>query len=367
MIEHHSLKQFIHQAMHCAVETTDCVKLAGDASNRAYYRVSWQAGGITRTAILMVMAQPEAFKSSEEAVSGGGPSLDEPPFISIQRHLLACKIAVPEIYAYDAQRGWILLEDLGDLLFSDVVDGQVTPVVMAYYQKAIDTLIDLQLRATLVTSPNALAHGRAFDAPLFIWEFDHFIEYGIEARGGLSLPERPKAALREFFSEIAFRLAALPQVFTHRDYHSRNLLVQKNPAGRASPVDSEGVRIRVIDFQDALMGPCQYDLASLLRDSYIDLPDADVKCLVAYYLSQWEARTGQKMAPDMFYEFFDLVSIQRNLKAAGRFVYIDQVKKNPRFLCYVAPTLAKVRRNLKKYPRLATLHQMLADYVEELR
>jgi aminoglycoside/choline kinase family phosphotransferase len=125
--------------------------------------------------------------------------------------------------------------------------------------------------------------------------------------------------------------------------------------------------IRVIDFQDALMGPCQYDLASLIRDSYIDLPEEVVDSLIQYYVTQWEKQTGETIQNDLFREFFDLISIQRNLKAAGRFVFIDQVKKNPKFLPYVPPTLAKVKRNLEKHRRLKPLQDLLAQYVKELQ
>lgn len=366
MVDPKSLLQTLNDTLHISTSEINLTRLPGDASNRTYYRLSWREGGALRSFILMVLAEPEGFKASEEAVSGAASSMTELPFINIQRHLRACKAPVPEIVFYDPKAGWLLLEDMGETLLSDAVQGLGKEGLLAYYRKAIDALLALQWEATPIPTPPTIAHGRAFDQALFVWEFDHFIEYGIEKRHGIVIPEKEKRAIRSYFSDIALRLASLPKVFTHRDYHSRNLMVQPDLAGSGAGVPT-GFKIRIIDFQDALMGPCQYDLASLLRDSYVDLPEEVIDELIRYYLQEREARGGGRVQAEMFREFFDLVSIQRNLKAAGRFVYIDQVKKNSRFLPYIPPTLAKVKRNLQKHRRLTPLQTLLAAYVEELR
>lgn len=361
MVDSEHLRKILNGTLGLSAEKIEITRLAGDASNRSYHRVSWKENGSDRSLILMVMAAPEGFKASEEAVSGAPAQITELPFINIQRHLRASKVAVPEILFYDTAHGWMLLEDLGDVTLAQELQEKGAgdeAVLKKYYQKAIDTLLTIQMEATIAPSDGCIAHHRAFDQALFVWEFDHFIEYGIEARNVKPIPQKQRDAIRAHFSDIALRLASLPQVFTHRDYHGRNLMIQTDPAGFA---------VRVIDFQDALMGPPQYDLASLLRDSYIDLPERVIDHLIGYYLEQKEARSEERVPPEMFREYFDLVSIQRNLKAAGRFVYIDQVKKNPRFLQYVPPTLRKVKRNLEKHRRLAPLHALLAEYVEELQ
>src|SRR5579884_232817 len=359
MIDSDHLRKILNAPLGFSAEKIEITRLAGDASNRTYHRVSWKTNGSAHSLILMVMAAPEGFKASEEAVSGAPISITELPFINVQRHLRACKVAVPEILFYDAARGWLLLEDLGDVTLAQKIQESGSEAIQKeFYQKAIDTLLTIQLDATSAPSDGCIAHHRAFDQALFLWEFDHFIEYGIEARNAKPIPQKQREAIRAYFSDISLRLASLPQVFTHRDYHSRNLMIQSDPAG---------VAVRVIDFQDALMGPPHYDLASLLRDSYIDLPDRMIDDLIDDYLERREARSGERVQREMFREYFDLVSIQRNLKAAGRFVYIDRVKKNPNFLQYVPPTLRKVKRNLQKDRRLAPLHALLAEYVEELQ
>jgi hypothetical protein len=160
--------------------------------------------------------------------------------------------------------------------------------------------------------------------------------------------------VRAEFQRIAELLAAQPRVFTHRDYHSRNLMVDDG-------------RLGVLDFQDALMGPATYDLASLLRDAYIALEESLIDELVQYYLDRMAEQGAVWADRAAFRRLFDLTSIQRNLKAAGRFVYIDQVKKNPKFLSDIPRVLGYVRRNLATYPELATLRKHLTPYVSELQ
>ena len=120
-------------------------------------------------------------------------------------------------------------------------------------------------------------------------------------------------------------------------------------------------------FQDALMGPATYDLASLLRDAYIELDEALIDRLIDRYLDQMAAHRQVWTNREAFRRLFDFTSIQRNLKAAGRFVYIDRVKGNPTFLADIPRVLNYVKRNLQKYPELATLRKHLTPYVPELQ
>jgi aminoglycoside/choline kinase family phosphotransferase len=187
-----------------------------------------------------------------------------------------------------------------------------------------------------------------------MWEFDHFLEYGVTARVGQPMKPVDDAVVRGAFQRIAELLAGQPQVLVHRDYHSRNLMV-------------DGSRMGIIDFQDALMGPATYDLASLLKDAYIELEDVVVDGLVDHFLTglaDLGVKVGDRQA---FRRLFDLTSIQRNLKAAGRFVYIDRVKHNPNFLADIPRVLGYVKRNLSKYPELATVRLHLSPYVVELQ
>jgi aminoglycoside/choline kinase family phosphotransferase len=123
----------------------------------------------------------------------------------------------------------------------------------------------------------------------------------------------------------------------------------------------------VLDFQDALLGPASYDLASLLRDAYIQLDEDLVDGLIDYFMDGMPAQGRGRFDRAAFRRLFDLTSIQRNLKAAGRFVYIDRVKHNPKFLADIPRVLGYVKRNLLKYPELGTLRAHLTPYVAELQ
>ncbi|HWC50737.1 MAG TPA: phosphotransferase [Nitrospira sp.] len=327
--------------------------LAGDASNRRYFRI--EVNDANRSSvILMQLAEPEAFKQSEEAVSGSTHAIAELPFINIQAHLAKAGVSVPELYYYDQAAGLLYLEDFGDLTLSDACAHASPADLEAQYKQAIDVLVRIQAKATSPADPRCLAFHRSFDVPLLMWEFDHFLEYGIAARHRLPIDSCDEAAIREEFRKIAEHLAGQPRVFAHRDYHSRNLMVA-------------GERLGVIDFQDALMGPATYDLASLLRDAYIALDESLIDRLIDYYVDQFQEGRHLWTNREAFRRLFDFTSIQRNLKAAGRFVYIDRVKGNPKFLADIPRTLGYVKRNLLKYPELSTLRTLMSQYVPELQ
>ncbi len=324
-------------------------RLKGDASNRTYARIRLTPDAKPATLVLMELAEPEAFKRSEEAVSGGDAAVTELPFLNIQRYLHGRGVAVPAIHAYDAAAGRLVLEDLGDCTMFDALAGAPPERVESLYRRAIDELVRIQAPAPDAIPGRCVAFARRFDRALFVWELDHFLEYGIEARQGLAVPPAPRDAIRRAFGRVADELAAAPAVFVHRDYHSRNLMVT-------------GGRLRVIDFQDALMGPRTYDLASLLRDSYVTLDHALVDRLIDYYLA---ALPGPRPDASAFQRLFDLTGFQRNLKAAGRFIYIEKVKGRPTHLPYVTPTLHSAKRVLDRYADLTELRGLLAPYVPE--
>lgn len=326
--------------------------LAGDASNRRYFRIHLN-GGTPKSLILMQLAEPEGFKQSEEAVSGAAVQIAELPFTNVLSHLAACRLPVPTLQYYDREAGLIYLEDFGDLTLAEACRDAAPSRIAALYRRAIDGIVVLQTKGTAPGNPQCVAFHRKFDVPLLMWEFEHFLEYGVAARRPEPMKPTDLAPVQQTFRMIAETMAAQPHVFVHRDYHSRNLMV-------------DGARLGIIDFQDALMGPATYDLASLLRDAYIALDEALVDELIAYYLAGM-AQQGVRFDATAYRRLFDWTSLQRNLKAAGRFVYIDRVKHNPKFLADIPRVLGYVRRNLRKYPELAPLQAHLVPYVPELQ
>lgn len=318
-------------------------QLKGDASNRSYYRVaqgdaSW---------VVMVMP-PGAATRSEEVTKGAAP--DELPFVNVHRYLDALGVRVPAIHDYDAGAGLMLIEDLSDTTFERALNDGTRE---ALYTRAVELLARMRARADRQPDPRCLAFTRAFDRDLYRWELDHFYVWGLVARTGQqpSTPERE--VLDRTFDEISARLDRLPRGFTHRDYQSRNLMLK----------DGELV---VIDFQDALLGPRQYDLVALLRDSYVELDRAFVERMVRRYLQALQAEGVDAGDPEEFLRTFDLLTIQRKLKDGGRFVFIDQVKKNPSFLPSIPASFRYVKAALPAFPEFADAAEILARYVPEI-
>jgi aminoglycoside/choline kinase family phosphotransferase len=336
-----------------SAESVSLVPLPGDASNRRYFRVILKGAG-PASVILMQLAEPEAFKQSEEAVSGASVQITELPFTNVLSHLVKAGVTVPSLHYYDRDAGLLYLEDFGDLSLAEACRHADSSTIERLYRQAIDGLVLLQVKGTALRDPGCIAFHRSFDVPLLVWEFEHFLEYGVAARREKPMDSEDCRVIQAEFRNIAELLASQPQVFVHRDYHSRNLMV-------------DGRRLGVIDFQDALLGPASYDLASLLRDAYIQLDEELIDRLIDYFLDGLAAQGPSRPDRAAFRRLFDLTSIQRNLKAAGRFVYIDRVKHNPKFLADIPRVLGYVKRNLMKYPELAILRARLANYVPELQ
>ncbi|BDG02618.1 aminoglycoside phosphotransferase family protein [Anaeromyxobacter oryzae] len=317
-------------------------RLAGHASLRSY----WRVGTFPASHVVMVLP-PDA--KPEEVTKGGAPAAN--PFVDVQRYLAGLEVRVPAIHAFHEPEGLMVLEDLGDdMLETRLLAGDPKGPL---YERAIDQLA--RLRAAAEARPGgSVAFTRSFDAELYRWELDHFVEWGLEAWKGARLSPEEKDVVDREFDRIAAALAAEPKGFTHRDYQSRNLMVL--PSGEQA----------VIDFQDALLGPRQYDLVALLRDSYVELEPAFVDAMLRRYLEQLARAGGPRLDVAAFRQTFDLLTVQRKLKDAGRFVFIDRVKKNPGFLVSIPASLRYVRDAFARRPDLEELRRILARHVPEL-
>lgn len=326
------------------------IPLTGDASNRAYYRIRVK-GFKYETMIMMKLNIIDKGIVSEEIINLQ-KEFTELPFINIQRFLRNINVRVPEVYFYSPSEEVIFLEDFGDNLMWEVLKTNKADAKVLYRQ-AIDQLLHMQFQGIKNRDDRCYAFWHGFDNKLFMWEFLHFLEYGIEKRKG-EMPREHRDILISTFEKITKILTEEKQVLTHRDYHSRNLMVLDNELG-------------ILDFQDALLGPPEYDLASLLRDSYVDLEERFVYECLDYYIEKAKELHGVNFDGADFIAKFDFASIQRNLKAAGRFHYIDIVKKNPNYLQFVPGTLKKVKRNMLKYDWMKEPLKILAEYLEEFR
>jgi aminoglycoside/choline kinase family phosphotransferase len=319
---------------------------AGHASVRTYWRARWDDRGPS-SAVVMVLP-PDA---PPDEIGKDGPT-GPAPFVAVQRYLDGIGVRVPDILDWSQEEGFVVLEDLGDeMMVSRIAAGDPRDPL---YLAAIDQLGRMRLAAERAPDPTCIAFQRRYDHDLYHSELEHFLEWVLAAWKGRTLSASEERLVDRCFDEIAGRLAAEPAGFTHRDYQSRNIMVLG------------GGEQAVIDFQDALLGPRQYDLVSLLRDSYVTLDQDFIERMVRRYLDVTAAAGGPPADEAGFRDVFDLLTIQRKLKDAGRFVYIDRVKSNPDFLRFVPVALGYVREAFARLPALADLQAVLARHVPEL-
>jgi len=251
--------------------------------------------------------------------------------------------------------GLLLLEDLGDMSLWERVREAPPEEAAGWYRKAIDELLVLQVAGTRARDDGCMAFRQAFDRRLYLWELAHFTEYGLEQGNKGSLPATERRALDAAFEDMAEHLAGQPRVLNHRDYHSWNLMVHDGA-------------VAVIDFQDALLAPRQYDLASLLNDRETDrvvTPSLEER-LVDYYVERAGALGEPVPDRDAFRRTYLLSALQRDLKVVGRFRYLDLVKGKPGYNRYIPPTLERIGRNLRRAPGLERLTAVLAGRFGEI-
>ena len=305
--------------------------LSGDASTRRYYRIA--AGG----EISVLSLYPEPFDA------------DQLSFVVVRTLMAGWGLPVPAIRDLDGSLGILLLEDLGDLTLQEALKGARAAKKKELYRQAIDQLVVLQREAARAPQ-RAVCFQVAFDFEKLSWELHFFWKHFLEAYRRCDLSVEDRASIADGFHRLSAEIASWPRVLCHRDFHSRNLM-------------SHDGRLCWIDFQDARMGPVTYDLASLLRDSYVDLDEE----FVAEMAEEFRQRAAPGETRDTFQRRFELMSIQRNLKALGTFGYQGAVKGSRVYLPYIPRTLANARRNLARHPELSGLRRALAHHLEELR
>lgn len=297
---------------------------SSDASFRRYFRIT-----LPDRQLIVMDAPPD-----KENVAA---------FIKTQAILAQAKVSVPAIYQQNLGYGFLVLEDFGSTSYLD----QLKPDnANELYGAAIATLLALQSNTPVNNTD--LPH---YDGALLLRELGIFEEWFIEKRLGLELPE----ALWEKACTVLVNSALQqPKTCVHRDYHSRNLMYRpNNPPG-------------VIDFQDAVIGPVTYDAVSLLRDCYIAWPQAQIsQWLTGYYNALHHAGIVQ-VDLATFTRWFDLMGLQRHLKAIGIFSRLDIRDNKSGYLQDIPRTLGYVIAQTEKYPELAEFGRFITDNIDLL-
>jgi aminoglycoside/choline kinase family phosphotransferase len=294
---------------------------SADASFRRYFRAH-----LEDTTYIVMDAPP-----SQE---------DNRAFVALAQALRELNIHTPEVFAHDFDQGFLLLSDLGPRQYLMVLN---ETCVDALYDDALTTLMRLQLGGDPASK---LLPG--YDAALLLRELELFREWFLRRHLNLHLDRAEHRLLDETFTLLCASALEQPQVWVHRDYHSRNLMVtvEANPG--------------VLDFQGAVVGPVTYDLVSLLRDCYIAWPPARVKRWALAYRERMQAQGFRGLDNERtFLRWFDWMGLQRHLKALGIFARLNCRDRKPGYLRDMPRTLGYVLEVAGAYPELTALRHWL--------
>lgn len=304
------------------------IQLAGDASTRKYYRII--QGDQT-----FVLMKWEPFDSEKY------------PFLSVLKHFDKSEVNVPKVISMSASDGLVLLEDLGDLTLERKFWEQQDPEnSLAYYKLAIDEITKIHYKSTNLKQP-CTAFDIEFNTEKFVWEMNYGKDNLISGVLDFKLNDMQNKELGRIFTKISEILHKEPKFISHRDYHSRNLMIKWDT-------------LYVIDFQDARMGPIQYDLVSLIKDSYVDISESYAEKILKYYFEQAE-KYNRRFDSDKFRYIYELQSIQRCFKACGSFASFFHQRQDRRYLKYLSPTLRKVFKSLTQFPEYKLFTDILID------
>src|SRR6266853_6737500 len=270
----------------------EIIALTPDASTREYFRIPWDQG----TAVAAVY--PEPFDAEVH------------PYLDVTRLFLECGLPVPVVHDVDGSMGVIVQEDLGDRQLCQVFETASDEECEALMEQAIQVIARIQAATPMAFERNSIASRLAFDEAKLAWELNFFFEHYFGSLRGETLRHGEAAELKAEFNDVAAELAARPRVLCHRDYHAFNLIVDRKD------------RLRIIDHQDARMGPASYDLVSLLMDRQPCPPSlAQVRGHRLFFLEERRCQSLEAIDPDDFAKEFRLMTIQRGLKAIGTFSY----------------------------------------------
>jgi len=301
--------------------------MKGGASTRRFFRIKIGKNGTSAVAMFVPGAPTHEIHKD--------PRSTRWPFLEVRDLLADRGIRVPEILADGTEQGWLVVEDLGDDTVANYLLRRPADK-RDIYRMAVRDLARAQRE--LAALPEAsIVKSRAFDHDLLRWEVDHFMQWAIAARQ-IPITDDDRATFEKIADRLAARIAGWPRGFVHRDYQSRNLMVV--PANGTADAGHGSIELAWVDFQDALLGPRVYDLVALLSDSYQEF-DTD---FIEERLDEYAEHSGLAgHARILLRREFDFVTVQRKLKDAGRFIFIDRTHHNPSFLPFVEPTIQKAR------------------------
>ena len=324
-------------AAHGEKNTHKVHALTPDASTREYFRFPWKR----KTAVAAVY--PEPFDPHFH------------PYLDVTRLFLESKLPVPEILEVDADNGIIVQEDLGDRQLRLVYESASEEECDEYKEQAISLIAQIQAATAKAFERNSIASRLAFDEAKLAWELGFFFEHYFGSLRGEKMSHGEAAELKAEMNDIAAELSARPRVLCHRDFHASNLMV-----------DAKG-RLRIVDHQDARMGPASYDLVTLLLDRQPAPPSlAEVRAHRLFLLEERRRRGLDALDPDDFAREFRLMTVQRGLKAIGTFSYQTAVcGRGATYEQFIGPTFQNVLQAMEWLGRFPALKKAIAERTKE--
>jgi N-acetylmuramate 1-kinase len=311
--------------------------LTPDASTREYFRFPWKR----KTAIAAVY--PEPFDP------------DFHPYLDVTRLFLESDVPVPEVLEVDATLGIIVQEDLGDRQLRLVYESASEEDCEAYKDKAISLIAQIQAATNRAYERNSIASRLAFDEAKLSWELGFFFEHYFGSLRNETLSHGEAAEMKAEMNDIAAELSARPRVLCHRDYHTFNLMVDGKD------------KLRIVDHQDARMGPASYDLVTLLLDRQPQPPSlAEVRAHRLFLLEERRRRGMDVLDPDDFAREFRLMSVQRGLKAIGTFSCQTAVYgRGATYAQFIKPTFEIVLQAIEWLGRFPALRKAITERLKE--
>ena len=300
--------------------------VSGDASFRCYFRLTHNHE------TFIVMDAPPTQENSTI-------------FINIAERLLAVSINVPRIIEKDLRQGFLLLSDLGDKQYLNELTEESADRL---YQDAMQTLLHMQQQTDTIDLP-------PYDEKLLLQEMELFGYWLLERHAGLELTTEMERMLGDVFKLLVDEALTQPKVFVHRDYHSRNLMLCAPSDSRASHCNPG-----VLDFQDAVCGPLTYDLVSLLKDCYIKWPAEQIRGWANSFFKQL-ARDHSEFDQQQLIRWFDLMGVQRHLKASGIFARLYHRDGKSGYLTDLPMTLSYIVDLKQDYPELQGLIELIQN------
>jgi aminoglycoside/choline kinase family phosphotransferase len=293
---------------------------SSDASFRRYFR--WEGGGRS----FVVMDAPP-------------PQENCKPFVDIAFLLAKSGINVPKIHAEDLERGFLLLNDLGNKTYLDVIDGENADDL---FKDALQALLAFQQLPMVAPLPS-------YDVALLRRELELFPEWYVKHELGLEFDPAQQMLWQQVSDKLIDSALAQPKVLVHRDYMPRNLMLSEPNPG-------------VLDFQDAVYGPVTYDVTCLFKDAFLSWPEERVRAWLENYWQQ-AGELGIPVQPDFedFLRASDLMGVQRHLKVIGIFARICHRDGKPRYLADVPRFFAYIEAVVARRPELAELDVLLAS------